>query len=158
MQSFDEKKIEFQEYSNESQLPHIVSLIENDLSEPYCIYTYRYFLHNYPKYTTLALDEGKIVGVIIAKCDFKKNDSKWGYIAMLAVHKDYRNHRIGTTLAKFVIEKMINDSAKVITLETEITNEGAIKLYKKLGFLKDKRLQRYYLNGVDAFRLKLCLE
>jgi hypothetical protein len=24
-----------------------------------------------------------------------------------------------------------------------------------LGFIRDKRLYRYYLNGVDAFRLKL---
>jgi peptide alpha-N-acetyltransferase len=24
-----------------------------------------------------------------------------------------------------------------------------------MGFIKDKRLYRYYLNGVDAFRLKL---
>ena len=31
------------------------------------------------------------------------------------------------------------------------------QLYEKLGFLRDKRLQRYYLNGVDAFRLKLLI-
>ncbi len=29
--------------------------------------------------------------------------------------------------------------------------------YSNFGFLKDKRLQRYYLNGNDAFRLKLPL-
>lgn len=40
-------------------------------------------------------------------------------------------------------------------LETEYTNQGAIALYQQMGFIKDKRLFRYYLNGVDAFRLKL---
>lgn len=40
-------------------------------------------------------------------------------------------------------------------LETEFTNLGALGLYQRLGFIKDKRLYRYYLNGVDAFRLKL---
>lgn len=35
-------------YSSELQLPAIISLIENDLSEPYSIYTYRYFIHNWP--------------------------------------------------------------------------------------------------------------
>lgn len=42
-------------------------------------------------------------------------------------------------------------------LETEITNTGALALYQNLGFVKDKRLYRYYMNGVDAFRLKLFL-
>jgi ribosomal protein S18 acetylase RimI-like enzyme len=41
-----------------------------------------------------------------------------------------------------------------IVLETEVTNKGALRLYEKLGFSRDERLMRYYLNGVDAFRLK----
>lgn len=44
-----------------------------------------------------------------------------------------------------------------VVLETEITNKSALKLYKNLGFVRDKRLFRYYLNGVDALRLKLWL-
>ncbi len=44
-----------------------------------------------------------------------------------------------------------------MVLETEITNEAALRLYENLGFVRDKRLFRYYLNGVDAFRLKLWL-
>lgn len=44
-----------------------------------------------------------------------------------------------------------------VVLETEITNTAALKLYENLGFVRDKRLFRYYLNGVDALRLKLWL-
>ena len=40
-------------------------------------------------------------------------------------------------------------------LETEVTNLGALRLYEGLGFVRDKRLHRYYLNGNDAFRLKV---
>ena len=40
-------------------------------------------------------------------------------------------------------------------LETEITNKGALRLYERLGFMRDVRLIRYYLNGNDAFRLKI---
>ena len=40
-------------------------------------------------------------------------------------------------------------------LETEVTNVGALRLYEGLGFVRDKRLHRYYLNGNDAYRLKL---
>ena len=36
-------------YSSELQMPHIMRLITKDLSEPYSIYTYRYFIHNWPQ-------------------------------------------------------------------------------------------------------------
>ena len=42
-----------------------------------------------------------------------------------------------------------------VTLEAEVTNKGALALYGRLGFIRAKRLFHYYLNGVDAFRLKL---
>ncbi|KAL6768037.1 hypothetical protein ACKKBF_B37525 [Auxenochlorella protothecoides x Auxenochlorella symbiontica] len=44
-----------------------------------------------------------------------------------------------------------------VALEAEVTNVGALRLYERLGFVRDKRLKRYYLNGSDAFRLKLLL-
>lgn len=44
-----------------------------------------------------------------------------------------------------------------ITLETEVTNSAALRLYETLGFIRDKRLPKYYLNGNDAFRLKCWL-
>jgi len=46
-------------------------------------------------------------------------------------------------------------SSPKVTLEAEVTNKGALALYGRLGFIRAKRLFRYYLNGVDAFRLKL---
>lgn len=36
-------------YKSEHQMPDIMRLITKDLSEPYSIYTYRYFIHNWPK-------------------------------------------------------------------------------------------------------------
>ncbi|CAN0494497.1 unnamed protein product, partial [Laminaria digitata] len=36
------------EYEDERQLDDIMSLVDRDLSEPYSIFTYRYFLHNWP--------------------------------------------------------------------------------------------------------------
>ena len=53
---------------------------------------------------------------------------------------------------------MIAGNAEEVVLETEVTNEAATKLYLKMGFVIDKRLYRYYLNGNDAIRLKLWLK
>ena len=35
-------------YESELNMPDIIRLIQKDLSEPYSIYTYRYFIHNWP--------------------------------------------------------------------------------------------------------------
>lgn len=55
------------------------------------------------------------------------------------------------------IEAMIAGGCEEVALEAEVSNPGALRLYERLGFIRDKRLQRYYLNGSDAFRLKLLL-
>lgn len=40
--------ISYIRYQCEVKMPDIMSLISKDLSEPYSIYTYRYFIHNWP--------------------------------------------------------------------------------------------------------------
>ncbi|XP_050344568.1 N-alpha-acetyltransferase 30-like [Nymphalis io] len=153
----DSEKIEIISYESELQMPEIMRLIQKDLSEPYSIYTYRYFIHNWPKLCFLASHEGKCIGAIVCKLDMHRNNVKRGYIAMLAVDEKYRKKKIGSKLVQKAIRAMIDDNADEVVLETEITNKPALKLYENLGFVRDKRLFRYYLNGVDALRLKLWL-
>lgn len=149
--------IEYVAYESERQMPDIMRLFQKDLSEPYSIYTYRYFIHNWPRLCFLAMDGNTCVGAIVCKLDVHKKLVKRGYIAMLAVDAKYRKRKIGSTLVLKAIRAMINDDADEVVLETEITNKPALRLYENLGFVRDKRLFRYYLNGVDALRLKLWL-
>ena len=44
-----------------------------------------------------------------------------------------------------------------IVLETEADNTAALAFYAKMGFVREKRLHRFYLNGKDAYRLRLDL-
>jgi hypothetical protein len=46
--SSSEEEIEYVGYESELQMGAIMALITKDLSEPYSIYTYRYFIHNWP--------------------------------------------------------------------------------------------------------------
>ncbi|CAJ0930342.1 unnamed protein product, partial [Mesorhabditis belari] len=151
--------IEFIGYKDETQIAEIMALITKDLSEPYSIYTYRYFIHGWPELCILARDllSGKIVGTIVCKLEdvIKQASRRKGYIAMLAVDSDYRNMGIGTKLVQTAIQRMRHIGCDEVVLETEVTNKDASKLYGKLGFIREKRLFRYYLNGGDAFRLKL---
>ena len=50
------------------------------------------------------------------------------------------------------------DAGVQIALETETTNTPSLRIYEKLGFLRTKKLHRYYLNGNPAFRLVLYLK
>jgi len=53
---------------------------------------------------------------------------------------------------------MIERNADEVVLETEETNVPAMKLYERLGFIRSKKLHRYYLNGNSAYRLVLHLK
>ena len=39
-----------------------------------------------------------------------------------------------------------------------VVERGGLATLRKLGFRSDKRLPKYYLNGSDAYRLKLWLK
>ena len=77
---------------------------------------------------------------------------------MLVVAQSHRRRGIGKELVKRAVDLMIEDGADEIVLETEGINKGALSLYESLGFVRDKRIHAYYLNGEDAFRLKLWIK
>lgn len=77
---------------------------------------------------------------------------------MLAVSAAHRGKGIATALVKMAIDAMAQRNADEIVLETEETNLPAMHLYESLGFLRSKKLHRYYLNGSSAYRLVLWLK
>ncbi|AEO60194.1 hypothetical protein MYCTH_2309148 [Thermothelomyces thermophilus ATCC 42464] len=151
-------------HSLESQyLPAIRALISKDLSEPYSIYVYRYFLCQWGHLCFMAIHptDSSLVGVVICKLEMHSSHSPptlRGYIAMLAVAAEYRGQGIATALVKMAIDAMTKGNADEIVLETEETNIPAMRLYERLGFLRSKKLHRYYLNGNSAYRLVLLLK
>lgn len=64
---------------------------------------------------------------------------------------------LASALVRNSIEAMKIDGVDEIVLETEYDNQAALSLYESLGFIREKRLYRFYLNGKDAFRLVLAL-
>jgi peptide alpha-N-acetyltransferase len=185
--------IQYEHALEKKYLPSIRALISKDLSEPYSIYVYRYFLYQWgelcfmvsgplsvlqstspnplfwsvavqhAKTTQQALDthQDNLIGVVVCKLEPHTSHSPptlRGYIAMLAVSSTHRNHGIATTLVRKAIDAMIERNADEVVLETEETNVPAMKLYERLGFIRSKKLHRYYLNGNSAYRLVLHLK
>lgn len=78
------------------------------------------------------------------------------YIGMLAVSQSYRRRGIGKALVKRVVQRMKKLGCTSVTLETEVSNKTAQKLYENaFGFIREELLVRYYLNFGDAYRLRL---
>ncbi|KAI3612788.1 developmental protein [Moniliophthora roreri] len=90
------------------------------------------------------------VGVIVCKQAMHRDRANRGYIAMLSIECVR-----ASTLVRNSIEAMKEDGVEEVVLETEFDNYAALSLYESLGFIREKRLFRFYLNGKDAFRLVL---
>jgi peptide alpha-N-acetyltransferase len=97
---------------------------------------------------------GECIGVVICKLD-QHRESHRGYVGMLVVTKPHRNLKLGSALVARALRVMRAAGADECVLEVESTNKGALRLYENLGFIRDKRLERYYLSGNDAYRMKL---
>ncbi|KAI0592286.1 l-a virus gag protein n-acetyltransferase protein [Pyrenophora tritici-repentis] len=153
--------IQYDASKEEQYLPAIRQLISKDLSEPYSIYVYRYFLYQWGDLCYMALTPTitpALIGVITCKLEPHRSGTYRGYIAMLATQEEYRGRGIATQLVRLAIEAMTARDADEIVLETEVSNTASLKLYERLGFIRSKRLHRYYLNGNAAFRLILYLK
>jgi peptide alpha-N-acetyltransferase len=150
-----EDDLVYSTYSSESSLPAIMQLVQKDLSEPYSVFTYRFFVNRWPQLCEMAHNsQNELVGVVVCKIDKHRSGRMRGYIGMLAVDDRYRKRGIASTLVRRVLERMKELGTDECVLEAEITNLGALSLYRRLGFLRTKLLHNYYLSGSDAFRLK----
>lgn len=106
-------------------------------------------------------EDSSLIGVIVCKLETHSSHSpptRRGYIAMLAVSSNFRGQGVATALVKKAIDAMAERNADEVVLETEETNIPAMRLYERLGFLRSKKLHRYYLNGNSAYRLVLLLK
>lgn len=121
--------LKYVQYSLEKEtvfLDPIRSLISKDLSEPYSIYVYRYFLNQWSELCYMvrentidlvrivvlrhwqALDSksDELRGVVVCKLEGHRSGTFRGYIAMLATVEEYRGRGIATKLVEMAIEAM----------------------------------------------------
>jgi peptide alpha-N-acetyltransferase len=122
------------------------------------MFSSRYFLElSIEQSVNKALDESTTVGVIVCNLQDHRNCRARGYVGMLAVKQSHRGRGIAKKLITMAVEALKAKNADEIVLETEVSNSVAMRLYENMGFVRSKRLNRYYLNASDAFRLILPL-
>jgi len=74
-----------------------------------------------------------------------------GHITNVAVHPDYRRMRLGSILVELLIAQTREEGLKRFTLEVRVSNQAAISLYEKFGFVSAGLRKGYYEdNNEDA--------
>jgi len=73
-----------------------------------------------------------------------------GYLSLLGVHPDHRRRGIG----KRIVDRIADDHDR-ISCHTRADNHSAVGFYTDLGFVVTDRVDGYYRDGTDAYRLEL---
>lgn len=97
----------------------------------------RYLKRN-PEMSQVALENGKIVGTVLAG-----HDGRVGFIHHMAVHPDFRRKHIGKTLAQSAIEKITADGIDKMQIYCYIDNSTGQNFWKSLGFIKTDNILFY---------------
>lgn len=84
----------------------------------------------------VAEDKGDIVGFLSSETGFAKRISHRAYI-VIGILSDYRGKRIGVKLFEGLDKWVLENKVTRLELTVMEHNEGAIKLYEKIGFKKE---------------------
>lgn len=77
------------------------------------------------------------------------------HILTIAVRPEFRGQGIGRWLLLYLIDEARREGCGSIVLEVRPSNEAALRLYEKLGFVLIGRRKRYYPDKEDALVLLL---
>ncbi len=111
----------------------------------------------YPQTFIVAEENGDIAGYIMCRIEIGLSNmgigglTKKGHVVSIAVMPESRRKGIATALIEEAMSGMQGYKAKQIYLEVRVTNDDAIKLYKKLGLEIVRTIGGYYSDGEDAY-------
>jgi ribosomal-protein-alanine N-acetyltransferase len=131
------------------------------LPEHYSDYFYESLLSELPEAFLVAEVENRIVGYIMCKTEYgfsnfkKLGFVKKGHIVSIAILPEHRRKGIGIGLVEEAIIGVKLKKSDELYLEVRRSNNEAIKLYEKLGFIIKQRLKAYYRDGEDAYLMAI---
>jgi ribosomal-protein-alanine N-acetyltransferase len=128
-----------------ADLPQVIALERRAFPTPWSLAMFVLELSKASGVCLAALRDGELVGHLICS----RYDTVW-HIMNVAVDPAARREGVASALLRELIERVGDDGAQ-ITLEVRPSNDGAIALYERFGFLSAGRRPRYYQdNGEDA--------
>ncbi|MEM2930257.1 MAG: N-acetyltransferase [Thermoproteota archaeon] len=145
-------------YAEPEHLPSIVEINRLELPENYPPSFFMDLLERFPNYFLVALvaKTGEVAGYVMCRIEtgFPSeggfNIVRKGHVVSLAVKKQFHGRGIGSMLMTSVLKEMVRNSIDESFLEVRVSNEKAIRLYKKLGYQVIREIPHYYLDGTSG--------
>ena len=124
----------------EKDLPQVISLHHELFKQEF---NFEDYVQNKPFHYGIIIEENnQMVGYLIGQMIFEMSD-----LYYVAVHPNYRSKGYGNLLVEQFINEACQNDGDTMSLEVRISNQAAIRLYEKCGFISVGIRQRYYAEG-----------
>ncbi|CDI06232.1 ribosomal protein S18-alanine N-acetyltransferase [Candidatus Nitrosotenuis uzonensis] len=147
-----------------SDLIPVMEINLKTLPEHYSDYFYESLLAEMPEAFLVAEKNGKLVGYIMCKTEYgfsnfkKLGFVKKGHVVSVAVLEEHRRFGLGRAIIEEAINGAKSKRCDELYLEVRCSNNDAVRLYEKIGFVIKQRLKAYYRDGEDAFLMAIEFE
>lgn len=126
---------------NEAHVAQIAALERICFSDPWSEKSVADELHNPLSLWLVAMEGDTLAGYIGSQSVMGESD-----MMNVAVDPQFRRRGIGEALVVALTEQLAQDGNYCLSLEVRASNEPAIAMYHKLGFIQVGRRPKYYRN------------
>jgi [ribosomal protein S18]-alanine N-acetyltransferase len=124
------------------EIPAVVAIEDRSFPTPWSPSSFRFEIEENPYASLFVLRRIRSPVVIGFACvwivdqEMKLNN--------VAIHPRWRSRGLGTRLLSFLLDFAVAQGCLEVTLEVRPSNEAALSLYRKMGFVQVGRRKHYY--------------
>ncbi|MDO4926456.1 MAG: ribosomal protein S18-alanine N-acetyltransferase [Turicibacter sp.] len=127
----------------EKDLPQVISLQHQLFKQQF---NFEDYVQDKMFHYGIVIEEtDQVVGYLVGQIIFEMSD-----LYYVAVHPNYRSRGYGKLLVDQFIHDAYKNDGDTMSLEVRMSNQAAISLYEKCGFISVGTRARYYADGEDA--------
>ena len=125
----------------ECHVPQIADLEKMCFHDPWSLNSIASEVSNKLSLWFVAVENEKVIGYVGSQTVLGETD-----MMNIAVHPDCRKRGIATLLITHLVDALAQQGSHSLMLEVRESNENAISVYRKLGFMDVGRRKNYYRN------------
>ncbi len=135
-------------------IPAVMEIENRSFPTPWSASSFRHELHENPYASLFVVRSLEPPGVIGFACVWVVDQEL--KINNLAVHPGWRQRGFGTRLIRFLLDFALGQGCREASLEVRPSNEAALRLYNKSGFLQVGRRKNYYSDTHEDALVMSC--